>query len=155
MTVHKHQMDRPSHGGAPCGARSVYALGAHDERQDWSLRSGQGSLTYCLNRRLRLVATRRSQLIHVTLRLPPYAVERHRRGSSRTSRHCCPATFNLRRAIRSGCGTLSRAFQHFVRQDLYVPECHSFNASLVRWFNTDEPRTEAARKNGNPFQQKE
>jgi hypothetical protein len=49
----------------------------------------------------------------------------------------------------------SRLVQHVRRQTTDAHEGHVVNASLVRWFNATTDRTEATRKNGNPFQQEE
>lgn len=142
MTIHKHQMGADAADGASAiGAMRRLALGAHDERQDWSLRSGQGSLTRTTpNDRLRRVATRRS---HHPIQFARGLQARDRRQASgfpSLARESV-AALNSCRAIRSGGGTLNT--DHHVRQDIAdVPESHFYNASLSPWFNatTDSER---------------
>lgn len=111
----------------------VVSVGVHVQRMGRLARL----LTSSLNWPGRF-ANRRSGLFHSIARIgPPRRLSDRQRAGANPLGYRLSAAFNSCRAIRSGCGTLSRAFQHFVRQDLYVPESHVVNASLVRWFNAN------------------
>jgi hypothetical protein len=143
LARNEHQMDRPSHGGAPCGARSVYAPVARDKAQGRphvrpvcvasSLLAG--STRYLPVRTGG--ASRPVPFILVTLR-PPSTVERHRRLVSFLPMG--RAATNFCGAIRSGRRTLNTG-HHVLQDNADVPECHSSNASQVRWFNANRHRT--------------
>ena len=99
------------------------------------------------------------------LRAPVFS---HSNCSLRTSRRCLsdrqraganPLGYRLSAAFIPlrvlGRSRQFRLVQHVTRQSPDAHKGHVVNASLVRWFNVTEPRTEATRKNGNPFQHEE
>jgi hypothetical protein len=152
LARNEHQMDRPSHGGAPCGARSVYAPVARDKAQGRphvrpvcvasSLLAG--STRYLPVRTGG--ASRPVPFIHVTLR-PPSTVERHRRLVSFLPMGRAATKFV---AQLSGVRSRHRVSEHFDCQVTYRSERHhqSFSSAVGHEPTSSERTLTVAQKPG-------
>lgn len=148
MTIHKHQMDRPSHGGAPCGARSVYPLAA-DEAQGGRRVPSVGEIvqgTGSLARLLTLLPNSRGRIAICAPRFSNHRIaSRHPlsgRGYGRAGRTLLPRLARTQfmrsvMALRSQFGLP----EHVRRQTADAPECHSLSPFHGVTFHIQEHAT--------------
>lgn len=124
LIPNEHQMGTVAAEGRPLlGAMRRLALGARDECQDWPLRSGQGSLTYCLNSRLVRVATLASH--QFSSRGASKARDRRQAfGFPSLAREPVATQFKFMHGVMAPCSQF-RVPHNTLRQDRYVGERHN------------------------------